>query len=58
MENKTYNLLVGVILLAASFGFFLLPLTGKIDSFIPVIFSILLLISAVVVLVSGFAKNK
>ncbi len=58
MNGKKYNLAVGIVLLVACFGFFILPGVLPLDPFIPVLMAIVSLLLAIAFFFMGLsAKN-
>ncbi len=58
VDNKTYSLIAGVSLLAASVIFFALPELLDYDAFLPVILSLVFLMGALAVFFSGLGGRS
>lgn len=53
MTRREYNLLAGVVLIAASIVFFIAPALLDYDPFVPLMLALFSLMTAIVFLVSG-----
>ncbi len=53
MDKRTYNLVVGVVLLIASLVFFALPAFLRLDALFPIILALVCFVAALVLLLTG-----